>query len=262
MRVTKHKKTRKYMSFYINNFGFREPLLVLIDGSFCHAAYKVRLQIEEQLKKYFQCEVKPIVTACIITETDNLGPAFIGTSQLLKKFLVHRCGHEKRPVDGAACIKSMTKTSHYIVATQDRALQEWVRCNPGIPLFYLHNAFVPTLVQPSEVHREAAAIGQKNRVGIRELDQTTIQALKVKEGIVPETPKQKKPRKPKNPNPLSCKKSKKKKNDTNGKSKSDGNPEAVSGGIAKKKSRKRIKLPKHVLEHLKTSAGVKNKDSN
>ncbi|XP_035905255.1 rRNA-processing protein UTP23 homolog [Anopheles stephensi] len=259
MKITKHKKTRKYMSFYINNFGFREPLLVLIDGSFCHAAYKVRLQIEEQLKKYFQCEVKPIVTACIITETDNLGPAFVSTSQLLKKFLVHRCGHEKQPVDGAACIKAMTKTCHYIVATQDRALQEWVRGNPGIPLFYLHNASVPTLVQPSEAHRQAAADGQKSRNGIRELDKTTIQALKVKEGLVPAEPSvRKKPRKPKNPNPLSCKKPKKKKTEPGGrKSESDGaTPAPVDGGVVKKKSRKRIKLPKHVIEHLKATNGA------
>ncbi|XP_052894327.1 rRNA-processing protein UTP23 homolog [Anopheles moucheti] len=265
MKITKHKKTRKYMSFYINNFGFREPLLVLIDGSFCHAAYKVRLQIEEQLKKYFQCEVRAIVTACIITETDNLGPAFIGTSQLLKKFLVHRCGHEKRPLDGGACIKTMTKSCHYIVATQDRALQEWVRGNPGIPLFYLHNGSVPTLVQPSEVHRQAAADGQKNRVGIRELDQKMIQALKVKEGIAaPETPVRKKPKKPKNPNPLSCKKSKKKKNDaTNERNESERNPATVrDSGIVKKKSRKRIKLPKHVIEHLRKSNGVQNTESN
>uniref|UniRef100_A0A182RMB0 rRNA-processing protein UTP23 homolog n=1 Tax=Anopheles funestus TaxID=62324 RepID=A0A182RMB0_ANOFN len=258
MKITKHKKTRKYMSFYINNFGFREPLLVLIDGSFCNAAYKVRLQIEEQLKKYFQCEVKPIVTACIITETDNLGPAFISISQLLKKFLVHRCGHEKQPLDGAACIKAMTKTCHYIVATQDRALQQWVRDSPGIPLFYLHNGSVPTLVQPSEAHRQAATDGQKNRIGIRELDQSTIQ-LKAKEGITaPETNVRKKPKKPKNPNPLSCKKSKKKKNATNGKSKPAANDDS---GKVKKKSRKRIKLPKHVIEHLKSSNGLQNRES-
>uniref|UniRef100_A0A182P8K8 rRNA-processing protein UTP23 homolog n=1 Tax=Anopheles epiroticus TaxID=199890 RepID=A0A182P8K8_9DIPT len=261
MKITKHKKARKYMSFYINNFGFREPLLVLIDGSFCHAAYKVRLQIEEQLKKYFQCEVKPIVTACIITETDNLGPGFIGTSQLLKKFLVHRCGHEKRPLDGSACIKSMTKSCHYIVATQDRALQEWVRDHPGIPLFYLHNGSVPTLVQPSEAQRRAAVEGQKSSVGIRELDQATIQTLKVKEGLVAPEPKIRKKKKgPKNPNPLSCKKSKKKKN-VQGGAASEGKPATAGegGGVLKKKSRKRIKLPKHVIEHLKasTNGGVK-----
>uniref|UniRef100_A0A182NTU1 rRNA-processing protein UTP23 homolog n=1 Tax=Anopheles dirus TaxID=7168 RepID=A0A182NTU1_9DIPT len=251
MKITKHKKTRKYMSFYMNNFGFREPLLVLIDGSFCHSAYKVRLQIEEQLKKYFQCEVKPIVTACIITETDNLGGGFIATSQLLKKFLVHRCGHEKRPLDGSACIKAMTKTCHYIVATQDRALQDWVRGQPGIPLFYLHNGSVPTMVQPSEAQRQAATDGQKSRVGIRELDQTTIQALKVKEGLVPAEPTARKPKKkkPKNPNPLSCKKSKKKKNGPR-------HDTAGERGVVKKKTRKRIKLPKHVIEHLKGGSGV------
>ncbi|XP_053675423.1 rRNA-processing protein UTP23 homolog [Anopheles nili] len=253
MKITKHKKTRKYMSFYINNFGFREPLLVLIDGSFCYAAYKVRLQIAAQLKKYFQCEVKPIVTACIITETDNLGAGFVGTSQLLKTFLVHRCGHEKRPLDGSSCIKAMTQTCHYIVATQDRALQEWVRSNPGIPLFYLHNNSVPTLVQPSEAHRQAATDGQKNRVGMRAIDQTTIHAMKVKEGLVaPDDVERKKKKKLKNPNPLSCKKSKKKKIlsvrliETQNKPSVDGDEK-----ITTKKARKRVKLPKHVVEHLK-----------
>uniref|UniRef100_A0A182JIB4 rRNA-processing protein UTP23 homolog n=1 Tax=Anopheles atroparvus TaxID=41427 RepID=A0A182JIB4_ANOAO len=254
MKITKHKKTRKYMSFYMNNFGFREPLLVLIDGSFCHAAYKVRLQIEEQLKKYFQCEVKPIVTACIITETDNLGPGFVGTSQLLKKFLVHKCGHEKRPIDGSACIKAMTKTCHYIVATQDRALQDWVRAKPGIPLFYLHNASVPTLVQPSEVHRQIAAQGQKGLSEVRSLDQSTLSTLKVKEGIVqPETTVKRKKKKTKNPNPLSCKKPKKTKPETKGKSENSSGktPSVADGGVVKKKTRKRIKLPKHVVDQLK-----------
>ncbi|XP_058059679.1 rRNA-processing protein UTP23 homolog [Anopheles bellator] len=251
MKITKHKKTRKYMSFYINNFGFREPLLCLIDGSFCHAAYKIRLQVEEQLKKYFQCEVKPIVTACIITETDNLGAGFVGTSQLLKRFLVHRCGHEKRPISGSSCIKAISQTSRYIVATQDRALQEWIRSKPTIPLFYLHNSSVPTLVQPSEANRKAAAEGQRNRVEVRTLDHETLTGLKKKEGLAEATgPIVRKKKRPKNPNPLSCKKSKKKKEAPNG----AGGPSVTEGKVTKK-SRKRIKLPKHVVEQLKSSVG-------
>uniref|UniRef100_A0A2M4ASU4 rRNA-processing protein UTP23 homolog n=1 Tax=Anopheles triannulatus TaxID=58253 RepID=A0A2M4ASU4_9DIPT len=255
MKITKHKKTRKYMSFYINNFGFREPLLCLIDGSFCHAAYKIRLQIEEQLKKYFQCEVKPIVTACIITETDNLGAGFVGTSQLLKRFLVHRCGHEKHPIDGSSCIKAITQTCRYIVATQDRALQQWVRSKPAIPLFYLHNNSVPTLVQPSEANRNAANEGQRNRVQVRTLDQQTLTSLKQKEGLaVAETTVVRKKKKPKNPNPLSCKKPKKKKVAAGTKNNSEPQPAAKSdGGVVKKKSRKRVKLAKHVVEHLKAT---------
>ncbi|KFB36316.1 AGAP008325-PA-like protein [Anopheles sinensis] len=254
MKVTKHKKIRNYMSFYMNNFGFREPLLILIDGSFCHAAYKIHLQIEEQLKKYFQCEVKLIVTACIITETENLGSGFVGTTQLLKRFLVHRCGHEKRPIVGSACIKSMTFTCRYIVATQDQALKQWILSRPSTPLFYLHNGSVPTLAKPSEAHRQAAEQLQRGLVSVRPLDQSTLTQLKTKEGIVqPDATVEKKWKKrPKNPNPLSCKKPQRKKQES-----SNGNTKTgvADGGVGKKKNRKRIKVPKHVVEHLKAANG-------
>uniref|UniRef100_A0A1Q3F5T3 rRNA-processing protein UTP23 homolog n=1 Tax=Culex tarsalis TaxID=7177 RepID=A0A1Q3F5T3_CULTA len=252
MKVTKHKKARKYMSFYINNFGFREPLLTLIDGTFCQAAYKARIQIEDQLKKYFQCELKLIVTACIITEVDNIGGPLTAVCQLLKKFLVHRCGHEKAPISGSACIKSMTKTCNYIVATQDRGLQEWLRSRPGVPLFYLHNNLVPTLVQPSEASVRAAASKSQARVQVREVDTQTLTSLKRKEGILVEEDgagkdKPKRKKKGKNPNPLSCKKSKKRKEQ-------DGlkKTEAVQEHAIEKKKRKRVKLAKHVVEHLKS----------
>ncbi|XP_053695859.1 rRNA-processing protein UTP23 homolog [Sabethes cyaneus] len=251
MKVTKHKKARKYMSFYINNFGFKEPLLVLIDGTFAHAAYKVRIQIEDQLKKYFQCELKLIVTACIITETENIGGPLVSVCQLLKKFLVHKCGHEKHPISGVACIRAMTKTCNYIVATQDRDLQEWVRARPGIPLFYLHNNQVPTLVQPSDASVKAAAGKLHSKVLVREVDEKMLASLKHKEGLMPEKETQPKRRKKvKNPNPLSCKKSKKNKNDKT------SCPEVRrQGGVQsqtiEKRKRKRIKLPKHVVEYLK-----------
>lgn len=251
MKVTKHKKARKYMSFYMNNFGFREPLLTLIDGTFCQAAYKARLQIEDQLKKYFQCELKLIVTACIITEVDNIGGPLTAVCQLLKKFLVHKCGHEKAPIPGSACIKSMTKSCNYIVATQDRNLQEWVRSKPGIPLFYLHNNLVPTLVQPSEASVRAAASKSVARVQVREVDEQTLTSLKRKEGILVEEDGKDKPRrkkKVKNPNPLSCKKSKKQKGTADAKK----TKESVQDHAIEKKKRKRVKLAKHVVEHLKS----------
>lgn len=41
MKVKRCKKANKRMSFYVNNFAFREPYQVMIDGTFCHAALKV-----------------------------------------------------------------------------------------------------------------------------------------------------------------------------------------------------------------------------
>ncbi|XP_055601103.1 rRNA-processing protein UTP23 homolog [Uranotaenia lowii] len=250
MKVTKHKKARKYMSFYINNFGFREPLLVLIDGTFCHAAYKARIQIEDQLKKYFQCELKPIVTACIITETENIGGPLVAVCQLLKKFLVHKCGHEKHPIPGSSCIRAMTKTCNYIVASQDRDLQQWIQSRPGIPLFYLHNDLVPTLVQPSDSSVRAASNKSRAKVDLRQVDEKTLTDLKRKEGILVDDSQHKpikKKKKHKNPNPLSCKKSKKEKKITAVSPKDS----STQGGGVEKRKRKRVKLSKHVVEHLK-----------
>ncbi|XP_019560811.2 rRNA-processing protein UTP23 homolog [Aedes albopictus] len=254
MKVTKHKKARKYMSFYINNFGFREPLLVLVDGTFCHAAYKARLQIEDQLKKYFQCELKPIVTACIITETENIGGPLVAVCQLLKKFLLHKCGHEKNPIAGSACIKAMTRTCNYIVATQDRNLQEWIQSRAGVPLFYLHNNLVPTLVQPSDASTRAATNKTQAKVQVREVDEKTLTSLKRKEGLLVETePKPKRKKKKKNPNPLSCKKSKKFKDRGEGHEGGSQHQPGVQDHPIEKKKRKRVKLPKHVIEHLKAN---------
>ncbi|XP_058826498.1 rRNA-processing protein UTP23 homolog [Topomyia yanbarensis] len=252
MKVTKHKKARKYLSFYINNFGFREPLLVLIDGTFCHAAYKARIQIEDQLKKYFQSELKLIVTACIITETENIGGPLVAVCQLLKKYLVHKCGHEKQPISGLACIRAMTKTCNYIVATQDRDLQEWICARAGIPLFYLHNSLVPTLVQPSDASVRAAASKTQSKVQVREIDERRLTSLKKKEGILVtnEQTSLKRRKKVKNPNPLSCKKSKKKNN------KVVENRDGVQDHGVEKKKRKRIRLPKHVKEHLKNNKQI------
>ncbi|XP_058447812.1 rRNA-processing protein UTP23 homolog [Malaya genurostris] len=247
MKVTKHKKARKYLSFYINNFGFREPLLVLIDGTFCHAAYKARIQIEDQLKKYFLSDLKLIVTACIITETENIGGPLVAVCQLLKKYLVHKCGHEKQPISGSACIRAMTKTCKYIVATQDRDLQEWICARPGIPLFYLHNSLVPTLVQPSEASVRAAASKTQAKVQVREVDEQRLAVLKRKQGIsdTSEQHPMKKVRKIKNPNPLSCKKSKKKK--------PTDKRDPVRDHAIEKPKRRRVRLPKHVKEQLKNN---------
>ncbi|XP_055546358.1 rRNA-processing protein UTP23 homolog isoform X2 [Wyeomyia smithii] len=211
-----------------------------------------KLQIEDQLKKYFQCELKLIVTACIITETESIGGPLVPVCQLLKKFLVHKCGHEKRPISGMACIRAMTKTCNYIVATQDRDLQEWILSRAGIPLFYLHNNQVPTLVQPSDASVKAAAKKLHSRVHVREVDEKTLINLKRKEGLVSESQTQPKRRKKvKNPNPLSCKKSKKKKNVTS----SHEIPGVQSQSIETRK-RKRIKLPKHVIEQHFKAGGV------
>lgn len=43
MKVTRYKKANKRVNFYINNFGYHQPIQILIDGTFCFAAMKVKM---------------------------------------------------------------------------------------------------------------------------------------------------------------------------------------------------------------------------
>lgn len=63
--------------------------------------------IDEQIRKYFQAEVKLLTTQCIILETEALGAPLVKATQLVKRFAVHKCGHEGKPITAAECIKEM-----------------------------------------------------------------------------------------------------------------------------------------------------------
>lgn len=38
MKIARYKRAQKTLSFYRNNFGFREPYQILIDATFCQTA--------------------------------------------------------------------------------------------------------------------------------------------------------------------------------------------------------------------------------
>lgn len=164
--------------------------------------------IEEQLKNYLQIELRFLTTPCIIIETEKLGSKFLSVTNKLKSFQLNKCGHEKNPISGAACIKALTKENRYIIATQDRDLQDWIRFKVGIALLYLHNV-VPTLEEPSEASRKFVDRKLKKSIQVSSFEGEQLKLLKKKEGLVKE-PKIHKIKKKKKggPNPLSCKKKK------------------------------------------------------
>lgn len=41
MKIKRYKKVNRRLNFYNNNFGFRQPYQLLIDGTFCLAALNV-----------------------------------------------------------------------------------------------------------------------------------------------------------------------------------------------------------------------------
>lgn len=169
---------------------------------------------------------------------ENLGPKLGGALIVLKKFPVHKCGHEGKPIVASKCLLSMLgdcNPSHYIVATQDRDLQSHIRDKIGVPLLYLHGK-TPVLEQPSGATVEAT----RNKAGgLTITEKQKIEKMKFESGLVEaETRKLKKK---KGPNPLSCKKKKSK--------------PGVAGKVEKnttevKVKRKKVRIPQHVKEVL------------
>lgn len=185
-----------------------------------------KINIQEQLPKYLQSELRLVTTQCIIVEADGLGGPVSGATQIVKQFLVHKCGHDQRPITGAACMQSMVQQNHYIIATQDRDLQEWTRQRAGQPLMYLHQR-TPVLEQPSDVSRKHSERQQDETHDFGDREARRLAFLKRAAGLpvaeaAPVVPKKK--FKKKQPNPLSCKKKKKK-------------PLVNGGGVTKAKQR-------------------------
>ncbi|RVE50355.1 hypothetical protein evm_005021 [Chilo suppressalis] len=139
---------------------------------------------------------------------------------------------------------------HYILATQDRDLQEKLRGKPAIPLLYLHNK-APTLEKPSRASYDKASQSlQSTNIFISETQNETLKNMKKALGVeqnVEEVILHVKKKKTHNPNPLSCKKKKKKVDVKQQSKRKDG----INEGKVRK--RKKKKASKNLLEQLKNT---------
>lgn len=237
MRINRYKRVQRHLTFYKNVFGFRPPFQILVDGTFCAAALKYKINIREQMPKYLCDDVKLCTTVCAIAETEKLGPALYGATLVVKQFFVLKCGHEKKPITAANCFHSMVRKKnldHYIVATQDPDLSERLRDLVGVPLLYLFNAI--TLEKPSEKSLKVGAQTLQAQTEAPEHQLLALKNLKRKENLLDEAPVKKK-RKVGGPNPLSCKK----------KQKRPAPQPAVKDG-KRRKRHKRVKLTKNAAQ--------------
>lgn len=191
-----------------------------------------------------------MTTRCIIIETEKIAKKTHGALTILKQFGLHECGH-KEPIMGSNCILTMIgkkNEKHYILASQDRDLQDKFRTKAGVPLLYLHNKS-PTLEKPSRAsYDKAGQTLESTTVFISETQNEMLKNMKKALGVEEKVEEVKVPikkKKPHNPNPLSCKKKKKKPNVRNETKKQEG----VSEGKVRK--RKKKKVPKHLKEQIK-----------
>uniref|UniRef100_A0A672I1E6 rRNA-processing protein UTP23 homolog n=1 Tax=Salarias fasciatus TaxID=181472 RepID=A0A672I1E6_SALFA len=214
MTNKRQKQAKKTISFYKYNFSFREPYQILLDGTFCQAALKNKIQIKEQMPKYLMGEVQLCTTSCALKELETLGKELYGAKIILQRFQVRRCPHLKSPVPASECLLSMLEENnphHYFVATQDHPLTTGLKAIPGVPLFYiiLNTIVLDKPSQASLDHVQAVQLGEL----VSPAQQRSICSLKEEQGIGQKDGEQRKKRKRKqsNPNPLSCLKKKKKK---------------------------------------------------
>lgn len=233
MKITRQKHAKKHLGFFRNNFGVREPYQILLDGTFCQAALRGRIQLRDQLPRYLMGETQLCTTRCVLKELETLGKELYGAKLIAQKCQVRNCPHFKSAVSGSECLLSMVDDGnphHYFVATQDQNLSVKVKKNPGIPLmFIIQNTIVLDKPSPRTVaFVKAVEAGQL--VSVHE--KQSIKQLKEEQGLVrnPELRKRRKKKKVGGPNPLSCLKKKKKAQDTK------------SPASEKKRKRKRIRI--------------------
>lgn len=231
------------MSIYKNNFGFREPYQVLLDGTFCQVALAHKVNIQDQLPKYLSGQCKLLTTACIVEETKRLGKPLHGAYLIVSQFPIRDCGHEK-PVSASKCLSSFiiddNNKDHYIVATQDHRLRLKIARQTVCPLVKLaNNALVldkPTSKVLGKVNRTHHFLTNK----ISDEEQVKVDELKKEENlsdVVSDRTKRNK-RGPSGPNPLSCRKKKSK-------------PIIQIKSDSNRKRKKKKKIPRHVRQLLK-----------
>ncbi|CAI8048089.1 rRNA-processing protein UTP23 homolog [Geodia barretti] len=213
MKVKRYKHAKKVLSFYKNTFKIREPYQVIVDGTFCQAALKGKIQIKEQLPKYLGGRVQLVTTQCVVTELEGLGQSLSGAMYVAKRFQLRNCGHHRDPQPAADCVKNMISGGnphHYFVATQDTELQRCLRKTAGIPLLHIVGSTI-VLESPTHASQKAHQDVISSKVQPTEHEKSVISALDSASGVTREPLGKRRGRKtPRGPNPLAVKKGRRK----------------------------------------------------
>jgi len=252
MKITRYKRVQRILLFYRHNFGFahvgstsgtsKRPIVVLADGTFCKAALDNQLNLQEQLRVYFNQEVKILTTSCVVRELELLGGEFYGALHIAKQYKKVSCKHQVKydePTPAADCIcKVVGKNNEdqYFVATQDPELTENIKSTvAACPILFIKYRTV-LLDRPSPLALQIARSKTESKLNVEETEKKELKSLKRKligDDESKELPKKKR-RKIRGPNPMSVKKRKKK---------PDASAKATESGerVGKKKKRKRKK---------------------
>ena len=149
MKIKRHKHTKRVLKFYKTNFKLDLKYInVLIDGTFAHEALNTKINLAEQLPKFFEVDKKEkkkskcnlFTTKCAIKETELLGKVTHGANLILKQYNLVDCKHKREYVSSEKCFKSIIQNSmavaalsphsrKFIVATQVKKIIFWFYYN-------------------------------------------------------------------------------------------------------------------------------------
>lgn len=132
MKIRRHKHTKRIIKFYKANYGLDTKIFnVLIDGTFAHEALNCRVNIAEQMPKFFdvkESNCKLFTTKCAVRETEQLGKPTHGAMLILKQYKQLECHHKSGEyVNTEKCFRSLLERTHksssghdmkFFVATQ------------------------------------------------------------------------------------------------------------------------------------------------
>ncbi|KAL4444025.1 hypothetical protein ABPG75_011762 [Micractinium tetrahymenae] len=212
MRRKKHKHTRRALRFYRIRFGFRPPYKVLLDGNFVHALDQMKKgESKDLIARLLGDQVKCYTTPCVQHELKKLGKEVAGARQLLKRYPLHKCGHEDR-CSAADCLLAQLgdkNEEHFFVATQDKALQRQCMAVPGGAVLFASVNGVH-LEQPSELQKQAVAQEDRKHMAPSEAELQTAALQEVAAAQQPRDRPSLRRKKAKGPNPLSALPKKKK----------------------------------------------------
>ena len=129
MKIKRHKHTRRVLKFYKSNFNLDTKFYnILIDGTFANTALKSKVNLSEQLPKFFEVDAnkcKLLTTKCALHEVELLGSCTYGAFVILKQYEIVECKHKRNFVSSEKCFKNLIADSaksetlaKYFVATQ------------------------------------------------------------------------------------------------------------------------------------------------
>ncbi|EDQ91253.1 uncharacterized protein MONBRDRAFT_31489 [Monosiga brevicollis MX1] len=161
-----NKRNKKRMSIYTQNFGFRQPFQVLVDGTFAQACLDSQIHVTERLPDLLGGPVQIFTTKCLYVELDAIGEDMHGAKVLLRNFKFRRCGH-KPTIMAGKCVKNLIgpKNEHrFVVATQDNRLMRDLAAIPALPVITVLNNR-PILLKPTVATEQAVAALTARKIG-------------------------------------------------------------------------------------------------